>query len=278
MENAEDPAYRGRPLNGRRTVVLKFGGTSLAGPARIRMAARRVEAHVRRGHRVVAVVSASGGTTDRILSCLTRCALPAAGTSSAWRREVDRALATGEDRAAAVVAAALRGRGVPAVSLRAGEAGVVGEGDFGEGCIAAVTTERLCGLLADGLVPVVAGYQAVRADGETVTLGRGGSDTSAVALAAALGAACHIVTDVVAIHDRDPHEFADARPIREMEHAQLLQLANAGARVVHPAAALLAASSGVTLRVYHYRSPFAGSGTVVRSSFSTAHASNGGVS
>jgi aspartokinase len=165
VEDAQDPVYRDRPLNGRRTVVPKFGGTSLAGPARIRMAARRVEAHVRRGRHVVAVVSAGGG-----------------------------------------------------------------------------------------------------------------SDTSAVALAAALGAACHIVTDVVAIHDRDPHEFADARPIRELEHAQLLQLANAGARVVHPAAAFLAASSGVTLRVYHCRSPFAGSGTVIRNSFSTAHASNGGVS
>jgi aspartate kinase len=113
---------------------------------------------------------------------------------------------------------------------------------------------------------VVAGFQAVRDDGETVTLGRGGSDTSAVALAAALGSAeCHIVTDVPAVYDRDPRAHADARRIGEIDPLALVVLAEAGARVVHPTAARLALERGVPLRVYHHRATLSGrGGTVVR--------------
>lgn len=244
-----------------RPLVIKFGGTSLGSPARIRRAARRVATHVRRGRQPVVVVSAMGHATDRIVRLLAAvtCGRPDG-------READRALATGEDLSAALLAAALTALGVPARSLRGGEAGVWAEGGFCGGQVGDVDPAPLRKLLAVGTVPVVAGFQAVRDDGETVTLGRGGSDTSAVAVAAALGPAeCHIVTDVSAVHDRDPRAHPDARRIGEIDPLALVVLAESGAQVVHPAAARLALEHGVGLRVYHHRAPLSGrGGTVVR--------------
>lgn len=240
-------------------VVLKFGGTSLGTPRRLHRAALRVAAHLRAGRDVVAVVSATGHSTDRILR---RVGQAVAGE---WReaqaREVDRALATGEDLSAALLAAALGAIGVPARSLRGGEAGVEAVGDFGAGRVRRVDPAALLDLLGRGVVPVVSGFQGVRDDGETLTLGRGGSDTSAVAVAAALGGApCHIVTDVSAVHDRDPRVDAGAIPFSRLTHRELLELAEAGAQVVHPDAVRLALSGGVALRVYHYAAPLSGRG------------------
>ncbi len=243
-----------------RALVLKFGGTSVGTPARIRGAARRVAAHVRSGRRTVVVVSAMGHATDRIVRLLS-------GVAAHGRphpREADRALATGEDLSAALFAAALTSLGVPARSLRGGEAGVRAEGGFCGGRIARVDPAPLAALLDAGVVPVVSGFQAVRDDGETVTLGRGGSDTSAVALAAALGPAeCHIVTDVPAVFDRDPNLDAGARRIEEMDHLALVRLAESGAQVVHAEAARRALAHGVPLRVYGYRAPLSGRGGTV---------------
>lgn len=241
-------------------LVFKFGGTSVGTPARIRRAARRVAAHVRRGRRVVVVVSAMGRATDRVVRLLA--AVAAGGRPDP--READRALATGEDLSAALLAAALVSLGVPARSLRGGEAGVRAEGGFCGGRVAAVETAALAALLDAGVVPVVSGFQAARADGETVTLGRGGSDTSAVALAAALGPAeCHVVTDVPAVFDRDPALDAGARPVAEMDHLALVLLAESGARVMHPEAARLALAHGVPLRVYGHGAPLSGRGGTV---------------
>lgn len=240
--------------------VIKFGGTSLGSPARIVRAARRVAAHVGRGRQPVVVVSAMGRTTDRIVRLL---ASVAGGRPDG--READRALATGEDLSAALLAAALAALGVPARSLRGGEAGVWARGGFCGGHVEDVDPAPTRRLLAEGIVPVVSGFQAVRDDGETVTLGRGGSDTSAVALAAALGSECHIVTDVPAVYDRDPRAHADARPIGRIDPLTLVALAEGGAQVVHPTAARLALDQGVPLRVYHHRAPLSGrGGTVVR--------------
>jgi aspartate kinase len=242
-------------------LVLKFGGTSLGSAARVRRAARRVAEHLRRGRRVAVVVSAVGHTTDRIVRRLA--ALAPDGRPAP--READRALATGEDLSAALLAAALGGLGVAARSLRGGEAGVRVEGGFCGGRIAEVDPRPLRALLAAGIVPVVSGFQGIREDGETVTLGRGGSDTSAVALAATLGAECHIVTDVAAVHDRDPRLHADARPIGEIDPLALVVLAEGGAHVVHPEAARLALERHVPLRVYGFRAPLSGrGGTIVR--------------
>lgn len=264
-------------------VVVKFGGTSVATPARVRLAARRVRGHVRRGRRVVVVVSAAGHATDRILSGVGRLGpphVPAAPSLldavQCQAREVDRAVATGEDRSAALLAVALWRLGVPARSLRGGEAGVRAEGVFGGGRIARVETGRLHRLLDGGIVPVVSGFQGERADGETVTLGRGGSDTSAVALAAALGAVCHVVTDVDAVYDRDPNLDQDARPFDVLDHAALVALVERGAQVVHPSAARLAAESRVPLRVYHFRAPLAGTGTRIGAEPAPARARLGG--
>jgi aspartate kinase len=242
-------------------LVIKFGGTSLGSPARIVRAARRVAGHVRRGRQPVVVVSAMGRATDRIVRLL---ASVTGGRPDG--READRALATGEDVSAALLSAALAARGVPARSLRGGEAGVWAQGGFCGGHVEEVDPAPVRRLLAAGIVPVVSGFQAVRDDGETVTLGRGGSDTSAVAIAAALGPAeCHIVTDVAAVHDRDPRVHPDARAIREIDPLALVVLAEGGACVVHPAAARLALERGVPLRVYHHRAPLSGrGGTLVR--------------
>jgi aspartate kinase len=240
-------------------LVVKFGGTSLATASRLVLAARRIAAVRRRGIAVSAVVSARGHTTDRIVADLERTA-----KGAPHGREWDRALATGEELSAALLAAALEAEGVPARSLRGGEAGVVAEGAFGGGTIARVLTPDVERLLGSGTVPVVAGYQGLRADGETVTLGRGGSDTSAVALAAALHASCDIVTDVPGVFDRDPRRHPGARHLAEVTYADLRKLAESGAQVVHPAAARLAERHRVPLRVYDFRAPFdAPEGTVV---------------
>jgi len=163
-----------------RLIVIKFGGTSLGTASRVRRAARRVRAHVRAGDRVIAVVSAAGHTTDRILARLH------AVDGEARTREYDRALATGEDLSAALFAAALEAIGVRARSLRGGEAGIVAHGEHGAATLDTLDATPLRTLLAQDVVPVVAGFQAIRADGETVTIGRNGSDATAVFLAGKL--------------------------------------------------------------------------------------------
>jgi aspartate kinase len=231
-------------------LVLKFGGTSLGTRARLQRAALRVRAHLEGGHAPVVVVSASGGTTDRILRRLARLS---SGPATLPPREVDRALATGEDLSGALLAAALGALGVPARSLRGGEAGVRVRGRFGGAEIEVVETAAITALIREGVVPVISGFQGIDGAGETLTLGRGGSDTSAIAIAAALGSApCHIVTDVVAVHDADPRRVPDARPLLALEHDQLVRLTASGARVVHPRAAVIAARNGVPMRIYHH--------------------------
>ncbi|HSJ24813.1 MAG TPA: hypothetical protein VK929_09110 [Longimicrobiales bacterium] len=247
-----------------RPLVIKFGGTSLSSRRRVRLAARRIHHHHRRGRLVVAVVSAAGRSTDALLAHVAGAAPARGGMGAGRAREVDRLLATGEDRSAALLAAALWSLAVPACSLRGGEAGVRAEGPWGGGSIRHVATSRLRRILESGVVPVVSGFQGQRPDGETVTLGRGGSDTTAVAIAAALDAECHIVTDVSAVHDRDPHLHPEARPLHRLSHGALVALVERGAQVVHPAAASLAAFGHVPLRIYHFAAgPWGRGGTRV---------------
>jgi aspartate kinase len=232
----------------REIVVLKFGGTSLANGARVRRAAARVRAQLRRGRAPVVVVSATGGTTDRLLRRFTGLI----GAAAPAGREVDRALATGEDLAAALLAVALTARGIAARSLRGGEAGIRATGRFGAGEIERVETGVVKGLIAAGVVPVVSGFQGTDANGETLTLGRGGSDTTAVALAAVLGAReCHIVTDVAGVYPADPRRVP-CEPFATLGQEELVALSEAGARVVHPAAARLARDAALPLRIYHH--------------------------
>lgn len=246
----------------KRRLVIKFGGTSLATPGRLKRAARRIAAHRAAETEVVVVVSARGQTTDRLLRSVTRVggrALHRPGPS----READRLLSTGEERSAALLAVALWSEGVPARSLRGGEAGVRSNGGFGRGRIVEVDPEPLELWLARGTVPVVAGFQGERPDGETVTLGRGGSDTTAVSIAAALDAGCHLVTDVAAVYDRDPALDPLARPLFTLDHDTLVSLAEGGARVVHAEAARRARRDRVPLRIYHHDADDAAGGTRV---------------
>jgi aspartate kinase len=247
-----------------RPLVIKFGGTSLATPRRVRLAARRVRHHLRRHSAVVVVVSAAGAATDRLLARVRQIAPAGDEVVPGRGREVDRLLATGEDRSAALLAAALWAAGVPALSLRGGEAGIQADGPFGAAVISQVNAGPLRQALEGGRVPVVSGFQGCRPDGETATLGRGGSDTTAVAIAATLGAACHIVTDVSAVHDRDPRLHPGAEPLPALSHGGLRELTERGARVVHPAAAWLAEIRQVPLRIYHFNAPpRAAAGTTV---------------
>jgi aspartate kinase len=242
-------------------VVVKFGGTSLAGPRRIRRAAARVRAHLRAGRRPVVVVSAVGRTTDRILRQLGAVAGAHPGGSD---REVDRALATGEARAAALLALALSRLGVAGRSVSGAEAGVVAAGPFGAGRIRGIDPVPLLEVLRAGDTPVVCGFQGRRPDGETVTLTRGGSDTTAVALAATFWSTCQLVTDVDAVYDRDPRVDPGAIPFRTLAHEDLVVLATRGAQVVHPEAARLARAARVPLSIHHHGAGFrAEPGTVV---------------
>lgn len=263
-------------------LVLKFGGAALAGTARLRLAAARVEALVRAGRVPVVVVSATGRSTDRLLVRGGRLAPGTApegpagsdpdpgregldAADPAVRREWDRLLATGESRAAALLALALARRGLAARSLAGGEAGiqVLPDGD------AVVDPTPLRVLLDRGWIPVVAGFQGVDRHGETRTLGRGGSDLTAVALAQALQAReCVLVKDVRGIYPPDPADPRRPRPgsapLRSLSPEALEALAGQGARVVQLAAARRAREAGVCLRFHHYRAhPLRPGGTVV---------------
>jgi aspartate kinase len=237
--------------------VQKYGGSSLASIERVHHVARRVaEAH-RSGKRTVVVVSARGSTTDDLI----RLATETSATRPA--REVDQLLASGECASAALLAIALHGLGVPAVSLTGPQAGVLASGKHGSAAIASIQTDRIMQLLRDEQVVVVAGFQGLNAEGDIVTLGRGGSDTTAVALAAALGATrCEIYTDVAGIYTADPRTVAIARVLPVVDSAVMAEMAFAGAKVLHSRSVELAAMEDLELQVRGSSSPHPG--TIIR--------------
>jgi aspartate kinase len=225
-------------------LVRKYGGTSLAGEERLRAAAESV-ASAARDRRTVVVVSARGATTDELLALADELG---AGTGDA--REVDQLLATGEQASAALFAITLRGLGVPAVSLTGAQAGIRVTGPAGAGRIAGIDPAPVHARLDEGEVVVVAGFQGVSDTGEVVTLGRGGSDTTAVALAVALGAPrCEIYTDVDGVFTADPRVVPTANALAEVGMDPMVELAFAGARVLHSRSVELASARGVELAV-----------------------------
>lgn len=229
--------------------VLKFGGTSVGTtPERLRDLAARVADVHRAGYPVVVVVSARGNTTDELVA-------DAASVSTAPpAREMDQLLATGEISAAALVAITLNEAGTPAISLTGGQAGIAAYGHHSDGRIADIDGTRLREVLRSGTVAVVAGFQGVDDTGNVVTLGRGGSDTTAVALAAALGATtCEIYTDVDGIYSADPRIAPDAQLLARVGSSVMSEMAYAGARVLHARSVELAGRTGVSI---HVRSAF----------------------
>jgi aspartate kinase len=229
-------------------LVQKFGGTSVADVERIQAVAARIARDREQGHDLVVVVSAMGHTTDELTGLAARI------TSQPPQREMDMLLATGEQVSIALLSMALHARGVPAVSMTGTQAGIVTESAFGRARILEVRSERLRRLLEDGMVVVVAGFQGTSSGQggtpEITTLGRGGSDTSAVALAAALGAdACEIYTDVPGVLTTDPRRVPDAQLMETISCDEMLELASLGAAVLHPRAVEIARNYGVPLMV-----------------------------
>jgi len=229
-------------------LVQKFGGTSLGSVERIQAVARRIAASRDEGHDLVIVVSAMGHTTDELTG------LAHAINADPPQRELDMLLATGEQVSIALLSMALNALGVPAVSMTGTQVGIVTESAHGRARILEVRTDRLQKLLEDGQVVVVAGFQGTSSGSagtpEITTLGRGGSDTSAVALAAALGAtACEIYTDVAGVLTTDPRKVGDAQLMESVSCNEMLELASLGAAVLHPRAVEIARNYGVPLVV-----------------------------
>ena len=237
-------------------IVQKYGGTSVGTAARIRRVSRRIAATVERGEQVVAVVSAMGHTTDRLI------ALAQSVNHEPPARELDMLVANGETITAPLVAMCLEGMGIPAVSLSGLQAGVRTSAHHSKARIHDINPSRILQALADGKVPVVAGFQGVTENLEVTTLGRGGSDTTAVALAAALKAdSCEIFTDVDGIFTADPRVVSKARKLTYIQYDEMLELAAGGAQVLHPRAVEIGELYHVAI---HVRSSFHdGVGTMI---------------
>jgi aspartate kinase len=237
-------------------IVQKYGGTSVGTAARIRRVSRRIAATVERGEQVVAVVSAMGHTTDRLI------ALAQSVNPEPPARELDMLVANGETITAPLVAMCLEGMGIPAVSLSGLQAGVRTSAHHSKARIHDINPSRILQALSEGKVPVVAGFQGVTENLEVTTLGRGGSDTTAVALAAALKAdSCEIFTDVDGIFTADPKVVRRARKLSHIQYDEMLELAAGGAQVLHPRAVEIGELYRVAI---HVRSSFHdGVGTMI---------------
>ncbi len=227
------------------TLVQKYGGTSVDGPERIRAVARRVAAARAAGHDTVVVVSAMGQATDDLL----RLALQVSQTPTP--RELDMLLTAGERVSMSLLAMALNDLGVASISFTGSQSGILTDGVHGAARITAVRPERIREALGRGQVVIVAGFQGVNPDTkEITTLGRGGSDTTAVALAATLGRApCEIYTDVPGVMTADPRVVPEARVIPTLSYRACSTLAHLGGRVLHARCVDLAARERVPLTV-----------------------------
>ena len=235
-------------------IVQKFGGTSVADPARIMRCAQRVVDARRAGNDVVVVVSAMGHTTDELIDLAGRI------TPSPSPREMDMLMATGEQVSVALMAMALHSLGCDAVSMTGGQAGMETDGAHRKARITHIGGTALHTALRAGAIPVVCGFQGVGPDGAITTLGRGGSDTTAVALASALdvaadGGACEIFTDVDGVYTVDPRVVPTATKLRHISYEEMLELAALGAAVMHPRAVLFGEKFGVPIHVRHSQKP-----------------------
>jgi aspartate kinase len=230
------------------TIVQKYGGTSVAGPEEIRRVARRIVRSAREGNRVCVVVSAMGDTTDRLI------ALSREVSSDPHPREQDMLLTSGERISIALVSMAINDLGCEAVSFTGSQAGIVTDTRHGKAKIVEIRIGRVEEALAEGKIAIVAGFQGVSTARDVTTLGRGGSDTTAVALAAALGAdVCEIYTDVDGVYSADPRIVGNARKLPEVSFEEMLELAASGARVLALRSVEYARNHGVKI---HVRSSF----------------------
>ncbi len=225
-------------------IVQKYGGTSVADPERIFTAARRAAELTRQGHRVVLVVSAQGQTTDTLIETAQQISRLESD------REMDAYLAAGEQMSAGLMAMALEELGCPAVSLTGWQAGIETDAVHGNAKITAIHPGRILTALEEGKIVVVAGFQGISPQGDITTLGRGGSDTTAVALAAGLHAdKCQIFTDVDGVYDKDPRKHKNAVRFERIGYEDMLALIGEGAQVLHDRSVLTARDHAICLEV-----------------------------
>ncbi|MCX8156330.1 MAG: aspartate kinase [Verrucomicrobiae bacterium] len=225
-------------------IVQKYGGTSVGNTDRIKNVARRVAEYYTRGDKLVVVVSAMSGVTDSLIK-LAKEIMPLPS-----EREMDVLLATGEQTTIALTAMALHALGIKAVSLTGAQAGIVTDGLHTKAKIMNITPRKVHALLNDGNVVIVAGFQGETPDGQITTLGRGGSDLTAIALAAALKAdLCQIYTDVDGVYTCDPRVVPTARKLTEIAYDELMELAGAGAKVMQLRSVEFAKKFGVVFEV-----------------------------
>lgn len=223
-------------------IVQKFGGTSVGDPEKIKNVARIISNTVEQGYSVVTVVSAMGHTTDHLVD------LAKALVDNPVGREYDALLATGEMVTTSAMAMTLESMGYPAVGLNGGQAGILTEDLYNRARILSIDTTHILEQLANNKIVIVTGFQGLNSKGEITTLGRGGSDTSAVALASALGALrCDIYTDVRGVYSTDPRVVPEAVKINEITYFEMMELARVGASVLHPRAVELARQGNVRL-------------------------------
>ncbi|MFW6061408.1 MAG: aspartate kinase [Planctomycetota bacterium] len=226
------------------TVVMKFGGTSVADADKIRAAARRAVETQNLGHQVVMVVSAMGKTTDHLEGLASEI------TSSPPKREMDQLLATGEQVSISLMAMALEEMGVPAISFTGRQLGIMTDAVHTKAKIQSIEAKRIQEELDAGKIVIAAGFQGITPDGAVTTLGRGGSNVTLVALAAALDAdVCENYTDVDGVYTADPRIVPDARKLDEISYDEMLELASLGAGVLHNRAVEFAKKYNVPIHV-----------------------------
>src|SRR5467141_1271255 len=227
-----------------RLVVQKYGGTSVGTPERIRKVARRLLETQREGCQVVAVISAMAGVTDNLIKLAHEI------SPDPNERELDILLATGEHAATALTAMAVNALGGRGISLSGAQAGILTDRNHTKAHIANISPKQIHELLSDDYIVIVAGFQGQTAEGETTTLGRGGSDLTAIALAGALNAdACQIFTDVDGVFTCDPRIVSDANKLDEISYDELLEMAGSGAKVMQSRAVEFAKKFGIEFEV-----------------------------
>lgn len=225
-------------------IIQKFGGSSLDGIHRLRRSAEIVRSMHDKGEACVVVVSAMGESTDELSSLALKI------DPKPSRREMDVLLSSGEQQSAALMAMTLSSMGIPALSLTGWQSGILTNSRHGDADLEQVLPWRVSETLRQGLTPVVTGFQGVDIKGDVSTLGRGGSDTTAVALAAALGATrCMIYSDVAGVYTADPRLIKDARPMDKMDVRDMLTLSHSGSQLLHCKSVALAMEQGVELEL-----------------------------
>ena len=229
-------------------IVKKFGGSSVATPDKMRAIVQRVLKGKQEGDKIVIVVSAMGDTTDELVSLAKQI------TSKAYGREMDMLLSTGEQVSIALMAMAFQEAGQKAISFTGAQAGIKTSDAFNKGRILDLEPNRIMEALDEGNVVVVAGFQGITGHGDITTLGRGGSDTTAVAIAGAINAdVCEIYTDVDGVYTSDPRVVSNARKMKEITYGEMLEMAKLGAGVMQPRAVEMGSRFSVPI---HVRSTF----------------------